>query len=190
MNDFIGIYPRAFEPDYCDGICKTMDNVFEHGYGVTRLQSSNAPGTHMQDTQIFASQIVNSGFAFDPDMSKHFNEVFWGKCYSDYADSYPALKQLPEHKIYGNKLQKTRKGEGYHVWHSEHSPDTSDRILAYIVYLNDVSDGGETEFLYQHKRVKPEKGTVVIWPAGFTHTHRGNPPISNSKYIMTGWVEY
>jgi len=24
----------------------------------------------------------------------------------------------------------------------------------------------------------------------FTHTHRGNPPLSNTKYIMTGWLEY
>jgi|TARA_B110000977_G_C11000175_1_gene463478 hypothetical protein len=190
MNDFIGVYPTAFGSDYCDNICQSMDSAFEHGYGVTRRQSQDVSGTTAQDTQIFAQQVVKSSFVFDASMGQHFNDIFWGRCYSEYAIAYPALKELPDHRIYGNKLQKTRKGEGYHAWHSEQGPEAPGRILSYIVYLNDVVEGGETEFIYQHKRVKPETGTVVIWPAGFTHTHRGNPPLSNSKYIMTGWVEY
>ena len=59
-----------------------------------------------------------------------------------------------------------------------------------MLYLNDVKEGGETEFLYQHKRYQPKEGTLLIFPAGFTHTHRGNPPISNDKYIVTGWLEF
>jgi hypothetical protein len=58
-----------------------------------------------------------------------------------------------------------------------------------MMYLNDVDDGGETEFLYQSKRYKPVKGRVLIWPAGFTHVHRGNPPLSGEKYIATSWLE-
>ena len=57
-----------------------------------------------------------------------------------------------------------------------------------MLYLNDIDEGGETEFLYQHKRVPPKAGTIVIWPTGFSHTHRGNPPLSNTKYIVTGWL--
>jgi hypothetical protein len=56
-----------------------------------------------------------------------------------------------------------------------------------MVYLNDVDEGGETEFLYQQVKIKPKRGTVVIWPGGFTHLHRGNPPLKN-KYIATGWL--
>jgi hypothetical protein len=58
-----------------------------------------------------------------------------------------------------------------------------------MLYLNDVEEGGETEFLYLKKRIKPQQNRLLIWPAGFTHTHRGNPPLSNNKYIITGWVE-
>jgi hypothetical protein len=61
--------------------------------------------------------------------------------------------------------------------------------MAFILYLNDVEDGGETEFLYYHKRIKPKQGTLILFPAGYTHTHRGNPPLKGSKYILTGWVE-
>ena len=55
------------------------------------------------------------------------------------------------------------------------------------LYLNTIEDGGETEFLYQGKRVKAEQGKLLIWPAGFTHVHRGNPPLKESKYILTSW---
>ena len=58
-----------------------------------------------------------------------------------------------------------------------------------MVYLNDVKEGGETEFQYQKLRVKPKRGTVLIWPGGFTHLHRGNPPLSGDKYIATGWYQ-
>jgi len=57
-----------------------------------------------------------------------------------------------------------------------------------ITYLNDDFEGGETEFLYQGVRVKPEKGKTVIFPASYTHVHRGNPPIGGTKYIATTWA--
>ena len=65
-----------------------------------------------------------------------------------------------------------------------------DRICSFILYLNDLEEGGETEFLYQSKRIKPIKNRLIIWPASYTHVHRGNPPLSGTKYIITGWVEY
>jgi hypothetical protein len=62
------------------------------------------------------------------------------------------------------------------------------RAFVWSVYLNDVKEGGETEFLHFSKRVKPKKGRIVIWPAGFPYLHRGNPPISNEKYLLTSWM--
>ena len=59
-----------------------------------------------------------------------------------------------------------------------------------LLFLNDVDEGGELEFLYQSKRIKPKAGTMVISPAFFTHTHRGNPPLSGEKYILNGWCEF
>ena len=63
------------------------------------------------------------------------------------------------------------------------------RICATMMYLNDNFEGGETEFLYIHRRYKPKRGQVLIWPAGFTHTHRGLPPLDGDKYISTSWLE-
>lgn len=86
------------------------------------------------------------------------------------------------------KLQKTNLYEGFHNWHHEHSIDFFKRILVWMVYLNTLEvDDGTTEFMYQDLQISPKKGKLVIWPAHFTHIHRGNPPRKNIKYIATGW---
>jgi len=122
---------------------------------------------------------------------RQFNEIFWGQCYADYANKFWILNNFDPHASYFFKIQKTEPGQGYHIWHSDSSSRVkSSRILVWTLYLNDVEEGGETEFIYQHMRIKPKQGTVAIWPAGFTHTHRGNPPLCRSKYIVTGWVEF
>ena len=55
------------------------------------------------------------------------------------------------------------------------------------IFFNDLEDSGETEFLYQKKKIKPKAGRVLIFPGSFTHLHRGNPPYE-AKYIATGWL--
>ena len=100
------------------------------------------------------------------------------------------------HKYYGDhfridtsKIQKTEPGEGYHIWHIEHSGrmDFIKRILFFIIYLNDDFTAGETEFLHMKQRVNPKQGRIIIAPAHFPYVHRGNPPLQGVKYIHTGW---
>jgi hypothetical protein len=80
--------------------------------------------------------------------------------------------------------------QGYHVWHCDWGPyniQASRRMVVGMLYLNDVEEGGETEFLHQKVKIKPSQGTVVVFPTYFTHVHRGNAPISNTKYIINKW---
>ncbi len=82
---------------------------------------------------------------------------------------------------------------GYPYWHSEISPKANDddnlhRVLLWTVYLNDGFAEGETEFLYQQRKIVPRTGSLLLAPAGFTHTHRGNQPKGGNKYIATSWV--
>jgi len=119
--------------------------------------------------------------------------------YQDWNDVVEvALRQyIFNHTILANKnlqhtlckIQKTNPKEGYHAWHYENTPNCPYRQLVTMMYLNDDYDGGETEFLYQSFRVKPKTGKVVIFPCSWPWTHRGNPPIKKSKYILTSWVE-
>ena len=92
-----------------------------------------------------------------------------------------------------NAQKYQRQQGGYPYWHSEVFPQTNStdalhRILLFMFYLNDVEEGGTTDFYYQDLSIQPRKGTMVIAPAYFTHTHRGQVPISNDKYILTSWV--
>jgi len=105
-----------------------------------------------------------------------------------YFERYPILKQ-GRYVHLNCKFQRTKPGEGYHTWHYENSGDSRYRKLVTMLYLNDVEEGGETEILYLHRRVQPRQGRILIFPAGFTHTHRGNPPLSGDKFILTSWLE-
>jgi len=81
---------------------------------------------------------------------------------------------------------------GYPRWHCEvypePQPDTLSRTLLWTMYLNDDFSEGETEFYHQKRKITPKTGSLLIAPAGFTHTHRGNRPKSGHKYIATSWV--
>jgi hypothetical protein len=82
---------------------------------------------------------------------------------------------------------------GYPYWHCELYPkdascETLHRTLLWTIYLNDAFAEGETEFLYQQRKIQPVTGSLLIAPSAFTHTHRGNKPKGGAKYIATSWL--
>ena len=91
-------------------------------------------------------------------------------------------------------LQRYTGGQGgYPYWHCELYPkdataETLHRHVLWTIYLNDGFDAGETEFLYQQRKIVPKAGSLLIAPAAFTHTHRGNRPAGADKYIATSWI--
>ena len=190
-EDFIGVYDGCCSPQVCDGFIEMFKVYAQLGRALPRQQySPSINKLHVDDTAIDVYG-VNMFDVTIREEGKVFDNLFWPNCYRPYADKFSILKMYDTHKIMSMKLQRTTPGEGYHVWHTEASTrDLSHRILTFVLYLNDVEEGGETEFLYQRRRVKPKKGTCVIWPAGFTHPHRGNPPLTGEKYVLTGWVEF
>jgi hypothetical protein len=110
--------------------------------------------------------------------------------YNEYSKEYPDLNttSLLCTEI---KMQRTPPGGGYHVWHTERMDGSqmfNSRHVAWMIYLNDMPDGeAETEFFHQKLRVNPTVGTVLFWPAAYTHLHRGNTVFTENKYILTGW---
>lgn len=91
--------------------------------------------------------------------------------------------------IEGFQIQRTEKGQGY-KWHTDYK-EKSERYLTYIYYLNtlDEEDDGCTEFI-NGRRVRPEQGKLLIFPATWTCVHRGRPVLGKTKYIATGWFKY
>ena len=88
-----------------------------------------------------------------------------------------------------NNIQYYKPKGGYPVYHYETSYYTSYRTLVYMLYLNTVTDGGGTQFPFQDMLTNAIKGDMIIWPAYFTHPHRGIVSETQEKYICTGWFE-
>ena len=127
---------------------------------------------------------------FDTNMAEVVSESIINRCFLQYLEDFPFLKE--DRFAWSNVqiiLQETCPGGGYHAWHSENLRyEMQNRVVTWMIYLNDIEEGGETEFLYQQKRFKPTKNTLLMWPASYTHLHRGNPPFKQKKYILTGWM--
>ena len=64
------------------------------------------------------------------------------------------------------------------------------RVFAFMTYLNNVNEGGTTDFLYYDLKVRPETGKTLIWPAEWTHAHTGSVVEGGEKYIITGWMHF
>ena len=189
-ENFIGIYEDVFSKEYCESVIDYFEKMVEAGYTRNRQQEKE-PNSLKDDTFLFSTDDICINIRDNLVLMNQFNTTFWSECYSDYANKFWSLKDFGPHNSYSFKIQKTEPGQGYHVWHCESdNRNVCNRVLAWTLYLNDIEEGGETEFIYQHMRVKPKQGTLVMWPAAFTHTHRGNPPLSKTKYIATGWVEF
>lgn len=189
MDNFIEVYKNVFSDDYCKQVIEWFKVAEEGGMTLDRQSHDGSPKMDKEDLATYLPHFPMQHTS--KELINEFNRVFWGECYKQYAEKYSVLSTFAEHKSYTIKIQKTKPGQGYHVWHAEATnKESSNRLLAWTAYLNDEFEAGETEFLYQQYRYKPSKGDVVIFPASFTHTHRGNPPIGGDKYIITGWVEF
>ena len=169
-KDFIGVWDNLVKDDFCDLIVKTLDES---------TQIVPRSNTSVKDAQLDIA-------AFNPLISNH---IMTGvrACLEIYLEWFPFLKNFNYHST-TCLLQKTIPTEGYHDWHSESNNFAcANRSLVWSVYFNNIDGSGETEFLYQKKKINPKAGRILIFPGSFTHLHRGNPPYE-AKYIATGWL--
>ena len=198
LQNFIMTIDNMLSSEVCDFIVDEMVNP-DSFKNKTTMENR----TGRQDTQknggLFLSHLtslqVDAKKTFECNPKAKVNEIFL-HCIKEGLDVY--VKTMPEGlkpfiasslvDFTEFKFQETHVGGGFHDWHFENGTnETKCRFLVWSIFLNDVQEGGELEFVYQNKRIKPKKGTIALFPAYFTHTHRGNPPISNNKFIATGW---
>ena len=187
ITNFIGIYDNYILPEECNKAIQLYEDQNKFNNTFNRITSENASILQKQDQQFFmASNNIDVWWENLKPMMVNFDMAL--KNYLEQTGAKEAYKD-PLH--YTNlKIQKTLPTEGYHVWHIEHQKgyDNESRAFVFSIYLNDIEEGGETEFLHFSKRVKPKTGRIVIWPAAFPYVHRGNPPLAGEKYILTSWM--
>ena len=114
------------------------------------------------------------------------------ECYKNYVFDWTFLDQISERLEIGSfNLQRYKPGQHFKELHTERfSLDSLHRIFAFMTYLNDVQEGGSTYFSHYDLEIQPRKGLTLIWPAEWTHAHRGNILKKGSKYIITGWINF
>lgn len=190
-DNFVGVYDGYFSNEYCNSLIKYFEwcNTNNKSFGRPDQESVKKDQSIALNPQGI-TDIIYAHENIQPFVNE-FNTTFWDICYKEYYETYSVLAGYDKHTIYTYKIQKTDPAGGYHVWHSEDgSACHARRVGVYILYLNNVEEGGETEFLYLSKRIAAKTGRLVIFPPNYPWAHRGNPPLSGSKYIMTGWMEY
>jgi hypothetical protein len=181
MNDFLEMYPNTLDAD----TCRAVIDFFEHapvkipsGTGVSSMlhAARRSMGVHL-DLQsggaLFQTVLTALQGGFTTYMAK----------YTELRKQKSVFESLGIYRYQDES-------EGYD-WHS----DGMDQGLRYrfvsaVLYLNTVLDGGETEFRYQDRKVAAEEGTLLLFPSGWTHIHRGCPPRSGPKYVLVTWVRY
>jgi hypothetical protein len=186
FKNYIGIYDGYITKQVCDDMITLFENKKKFNKTLTRIQSENTASLYKDDETLFLNESNIEDwfpsqklifFNFDIALKNYLEHTNINQLYSGSTLDYTVFR-----------VQKTTPGKGYHIWHVEHSLESSNRVLAFTIYLNDMDEGGETEFLHQSVRVSPKTGRIVIWPAGFPYVHRGNPPLKDEKYILTSWI--
>ena len=180
-NNLININPSGVSDDICDQIIEFYNQNLD---------------------SIKDSELVSQGV--DKSSRKSFElEIGWenklmhdiiaeiDNLIVDYLQCYPEVGRTFSESYYEcGHILKYETDDGFYKYHYDKDGlGIHDRVLSIIIYLNDVESGGETEFKYfDPKIVKPKKGTVLIFPSDWTHTHRGNSPKSNEKMICVVWL--
>jgi prolyl 4-hydroxylase len=182
--NFIGAW------NYQSEVYEQLIQYFEHN------TINQFPGT--SSGQVMANQKLSTDITIHPANLLEQENValreyikILATCYQDYAQSWPFLKGLGQLDIGAFNIQKYSAGGHFSQLHCERSSRrTSQRVFAWMTYLNNVECGGDTEFFHYDIRVTPRTGTTLIWPAEWTHAHRGDFVTKGEKYIITGWMEF
>ena len=184
FEDFIGIWDNNVDINTCKEFVKYYDWTIKNKYNISPDVWNDEKSVGRVDEGIY----INSASPQYPvSLCDHYWKCFQ-QCLQEYLTKYTIQFQGDLHS-WMFKVLKVKEQQGYHEWHYENGGyEVRDRFLVFMTYLQAPSEGGETEFLYQSKRIDPVVGRTLIWPPGFTHKHRGNPPLKGEKFYITGWM--
>ena len=184
--NFIGSW-MIEPPSLCDELITYFEsNIAKQQVGVSGV-GRNLSVKNRRDISIAPNQLDLPG---NEVFKLYINSLF--TCYKDYLVQWPFLAEIAQNLEMGSfNLGRYQRGQHFQKMHTERvSLNNLHRVLAWMTYLNDVDEGGETCFGHYGLNIKPRKGLTMIWPAEWTHAHKGNVLLGESKYMITGWLTF
>ena len=181
--NFIGSW--VIDPNLCDEIIEYFEKNTQKQYQGSTTSGLNLEAKNRQDITLSPNELILP----ENKIYKEYFEILF-ECYKDYNLQWPFLSGLVNHLDIGKfNIGKYMPGQHFQKTHCERSGLSSlHRLFAFMTYLNNVEEGGSTYFNHYDLNIKPKKGLTLLWPAEWTHSHKGNILKSGIKYIITGWL--
>ena len=192
LSDFIHVEYNTLSEEFCNSVIGKFETDNRKQQGKLGSGKNSVVNVDIKDS----IDLMISGL----DEWKEEDEVLFNSV-NKYSQKYRNKNILQDIKIpilldtmsdTGYQIQKTSPNSGY-TWHDDFDPSYDNtsvagiRVLSFIWYLNDISEGGYTEFI-DGTKIQPERGKFLIFPSSWNFIHRGFPPKKESKYIITGWL--
>ena len=192
LSDFIHVEYNTLSEEFCNSVIGKFETDNRKQQGTLGSGKNSTVNVDIKDS----IDLMISGL----DDWKEEDEILFNSV-NKYSQKYRNKNLLEDIKIpilldtmsdTGYQIQKTSPNCGY-TWHDDFDPSYDNtsiagiRVLSFIWYLNDISEGGYTEFI-DGTKIQPERGKFLIFPSTWNFIHRGFPPKKESKYIITGWL--
>ena len=186
MVDFIGVYEKTCPPD----MCKEIIDFFEDNKDLQFRGRTSFGGTVIIEPKVKDSKDMTLSFIDETVPSIIIARILKAKT-SIYIDTYRSTDVVAAFSVeMGYNLQRYNQGQGYHLLHCENSARGMERVLAWTLYLNTVTEGGGTYYPEYDRTIDAVEGRLCIFPALWTHAHKGIVSNTETKYIATGWYIY
>lgn len=186
LGGYITRYPSVLEPEFCAQLIA----AFEASDRRTQARLAGTEGGRV-DARYRKCERLRLEETDDPTWAGILDTLTDSliAAVEAYQADYPSLRWIPALELCDLTVLKYGSDDYYHLHCDGIGPATCPRIISAIWYLNDVLEGGETEFPYQKVTVRPRQGSLILFPSGWLHPHRAVPPRSGPKYGVVGWCE-
>lgn len=167
---FIRMYRNFLTPETCESLIKKFEEAdFNHvEHDAADFYDLNIAEEKWQETDWLLIKF------------QELIEIYQNSLQLDVDKQWPVDREWEHFRI-----KKYNQGKQQFRLHTDNA---ANRILAFFVYLNDVEEGGETNFPIHRAKITPEQGSAVVFPTTWEYLHEGKTPISSDKYILSGYL--
>jgi hypothetical protein len=173
-SDWVRVYDNVIDPVFCAELRALVDNHgrrYEEGY---------------RNCQEF--QFPDAGLPLSMALFERLRPIMRGALNVYRAQvKHESILNFCSQVERGTIVRYDPNGDHFAIHADNWNSGSSLRQVSFILYLNDVQEGGETVFPTHDMKVAPREGRALMFPASFIFPHLSDPPKSNPKYAIVTW---